>query len=118
MGAGARQTVRLDAGTWASAVASVTAGGETASSFRAAERLHARGAEATDGADRHPAIAAILRYFAWEHLPPKLQEVSRPFGELAERMADTLPSGPELTAGLRKLLEAKDCAVRAALDLP
>jgi hypothetical protein len=44
--------------------------------------------------------------------------VSRPFGELAERMADTLPSGPELTAGLRKLLEAKDCAVRAALDLP
>jgi hypothetical protein len=66
---------------------------------------------------RHPAVAGLLRYFAWEHLPPKLQEVSRPFGELAERMADTLPSGPELSAGLRKLLEAKDCAVRAALDL-
>ena len=69
-------------------------------------------------AERHPATAAILRYFAWQHLPERLQAVSRPFGELAEHMADTLPGGPELTAGLRKLLEAKDCAVRAALDLP
>jgi hypothetical protein len=68
--------------------------------------------------ERHPSTANILRYFAWEHLPPKLQEVSRPFGELAEHIADSLPSGPELTAGLRKLLEAKDCTVRAALDLP
>lgn len=68
--------------------------------------------------DRHPSVAGILRYFAWQHLPEKLQAVSRPFGELAELMADTLPSGPELTAGLRKLLEAKDCADRAALDLP
>ena len=66
--------------------------------------------------ERHPATAAILRYFAWQHLPPHLQAVSRPFGEMAERIADTLPPGPEVTAGLRKLLEAKDCAVRAALD--
>lgn len=63
---------------------------------------------------RHPAVAGLLKYFAWAHLPPKLQEVSRPFGELAERVAD-LPSGPEVTVSLRKLLEAKDCAVRAAL---
>ena len=69
-------------------------------------------------AGRHPAVAGILRYFAWEHLPPKLQAVSGPFSVLAYQLADTLPSGPELTAGLRKLLEAKDCAVRAALDLP
>lgn len=67
---------------------------------------------------RHPAVEALLRYFAWQHLPGHLQAVSRPFGELAEHMADTLPSGPELTAGLRKLLEAKDCAVRAVLDPP
>lgn len=66
--------------------------------------------------DRHPAVAQILRYFTWEHLPERLQEVSAPFQVLATHMADTLPSGPELTAGLRKLLEAKDCAVRAALD--
>ncbi len=57
----------------------------------------------------------ILRYFAWEHLPPKLQEVSQPFALLAVRMATTLPPGAEVSAGLRHLLEAKDCAVRAAL---
>ena len=62
----------------------------------------------------HPSTEAILRYFAYEHLPPALQEVSRPFAELALDMATRL-EGPELTAGLRKLLEAKDCMVRAAL---
>lgn len=59
----------------------------------------------------------ILRYFAWEHLPPKLQEVSRPIGELARQMVATLPPSAELSAGLRKLLEAKDCLVRAALEV-
>ena len=62
----------------------------------------------------HPSTAAILQYFAYEHLPPHLQEVSKPFGDLARSLAATL-DGPELTAGLRKLLEAKDCAVRARL---
>lgn len=57
----------------------------------------------------------ILKYFAYSHLPAKLQEISRPFGELAEHMERTLPDGPEKSAGLRKLLESKDCAVRAAL---
>ena len=66
----------------------------------------------------HPATAALLRYFVWEHLPVKLQKISKPFGVLAEDMASTLPPGPEVTVGLRKLLEAKDCMVRAALDLP
>lgn len=60
----------------------------------------------------------ILRYFAYSHLPAHLQEISKPFGEMAERFADTLPAGPELSAGLRKLLEAKDCIVRASLDRP
>jgi hypothetical protein len=58
----------------------------------------------------------ILQYFQYGHLPPHLQEVSRPIGELATQMALQLPAGPELSAGLRKLLEAKDCFVRAALD--
>lgn len=58
----------------------------------------------------------IMRYFAWAHLPPRLQTVSRPLGELAEAMDRALPDGPEKSAGLRKLLEAKDCFVRAALD--
>lgn len=63
----------------------------------------------------HPATAAILRYFEYAHLPAHLQAVSRPIGDLANRLAAELPEGPEVTVGLRKLLEAKDCLVRAAL---
>lgn len=58
----------------------------------------------------------MLKYFEYEHLPPHLQEVSKPIGELAKKMNDTLPDGAEKQAGLRKLLEAKDCFVRAKLD--
>jgi hypothetical protein len=57
----------------------------------------------------------MLQFFAYAHLPAHLQEISKPFGELAERMVATLPRNPERSAGLRKLLEAKDCAVRAQL---
>lgn len=60
-------------------------------------------------------IEHLLQYFAYEHLPPHLQEVSKPVGDLAREMAEKLPSNPETTAGLRKLLEAKDCFVRAKL---
>jgi hypothetical protein len=64
----------------------------------------------------HPSTAALLRYFDYEHLPPRLQAISKPVGDLARNMVAVLPEGPELTTGLRKLLEAKDCLVRAALD--
>ena len=57
----------------------------------------------------------MLQFFAYEHLPPHLQAISKPFGELAKQIVETLPSNPERTAGLRKLLEAKDCAIRAQL---
>lgn len=57
----------------------------------------------------------IMKYFAYEHLPTHLQEVSKPIGELARQMDETLPDGAEKSAGLRKLLEAKDCLVRAKL---
>lgn len=60
----------------------------------------------------------ILQFFTYSHLPAKLQEVSKPFGELAEGLVETLPRNPERTTALRKLLEAKDCAVRALLYLP
>ena len=56
----------------------------------------------------------IMQFFAYEHLPAKLQEVSRPFGTLAE-FIHTLPRSPERTVALRKLLEAKDAAVRASI---
>lgn len=63
---------------------------------------------------RHPAIAGVLQFFAYTHLPAHLQAVSRPFCELAEQVADG-PSNAETTVALRKLLEAKDAAVRALL---
>ena len=59
--------------------------------------------------------APILKYFAYAHLPENLQQVSKPLGELATAFDSTLPDGPEKSAGLRKLLEAKDCFVRAKL---
>jgi hypothetical protein len=57
----------------------------------------------------------MLQFFAYEHLPPRLQTFSKPFGDLAHFIVDTLPRNPERTVALRKLLEAKDCAVRAEL---
>ena len=67
---------------------------------------------------QHPATTALLRWFDYGHLPVPLRAVSGPVHDLAHTMAGYLPPGPEVTAGLRKLLEAKDCFVRAALDGP
>ena len=55
----------------------------------------------------------LLKYFKFDHLPPHLQEISKDFSELAHQMAARSGDVPEVMAGLRKLLEAKDCAVRA-----
>lgn len=60
----------------------------------------------------------IMQFFAYAHLPPHLQEVSRQFGFMAEQIVTTLPRNPERTVALRKLLEAKDAAVRALLAGP
>lgn len=60
-------------------------------------------------------MSPILKYFEYAHLPAHLQEVSKPIGDLAKLMDETLPDGAEKSAGLRKLLEAKDCLVRAKL---
>ncbi|EJD6043708.1 hypothetical protein AB7340_08590 [Providencia alcalifaciens] len=57
----------------------------------------------------------IMKYFEYQHLPAHLQGVSKPIGDLAKQMDEQLPDGGEKTAGLRKLLEAKDCLVRAKL---
>lgn len=57
----------------------------------------------------------IVQFFVYEHLPPHLQEVSRPFAVLAVQLVAELPRNPERTVALRKLLEAKDAAVRARL---
>ena len=57
----------------------------------------------------------IIKYFAYQHLPAHLQEVSKPIGDLATLMDESLPDGAEKSACLRKLLEAKDALVRAKL---
>ena len=57
----------------------------------------------------------IMQFFAYSHLPPRLQDVSRPFGEMAAKIVETLPRNPERAVALRKLLESKDAAVRALL---
>ena len=62
-----------------------------------------------------PTQDRMLQFFEYAHLPPHLQAVSKPFGELAELIVQGLPQNPERTVALRKLLEAKDCAVRAML---
>ena len=60
----------------------------------------------------------IMRYFEYSHLPPKLQAVSNQFYQVANWVDIALPEGAEKSTALRKLLEAKDAAVRAALDTP
>lgn len=57
----------------------------------------------------------LLQFFAFDHLPDHLKEISEPFSRLAHEIVLTLPRNPERTTALRKLLEAKDCAVRARL---
>jgi hypothetical protein len=60
----------------------------------------------------------LLQFFTYAHLPERLQLISKPFGDLANDMVQKLPKNPERTVALRKLLEAKDCAVRALLFQP
>jgi len=67
------------------------------------------GLRATDDAD------PILRFFAFAHLPPRLRAVSEVFHDTAHYVVRTLPHSAERTVALRKLLEGKDAAVRAAL---
>lgn len=63
----------------------------------------------------HPSVKHIMGFFRYAHLPPDLQKISKPVHDLAVEMVASGLQGAELTAGLRKLLEAKDCFVRAAL---
>jgi hypothetical protein len=60
-------------------------------------------------------IEPILQFFEFEHLREDLQRVSEPFCRLALELVASLPRNPERTVALRKLLEAKDAAVRTKL---
>jgi hypothetical protein len=57
----------------------------------------------------------MLKWFAFAHLPAHLQVVSVAFHELACHLCLQVQAGPERTVALRKLLEAKDAAVRATV---
>jgi len=63
----------------------------------------------------HESTKQVLQYLTYEHLPSDLAVVSQPICELAWGLATTLPPGPEVTVGIRKLLEGKDALCRAAL---
>jgi hypothetical protein len=57
----------------------------------------------------------IMQFFDYAHLPEHLRQVSMQFAMLATNIVETLPRNPERTVALRKLLEAKDAAVRARI---
>ncbi|MCF4173542.1 hypothetical protein [Vibrio sp. McD22-P3] len=58
----------------------------------------------------------ILKFFKYEHLPLKLQRISKPFSDMAHLIVNELPENEESLVALRKLLEAKDAAVRALVE--
>lgn len=65
---------------------------------------------------RHPSEEAVMRWLTKTgHLHPELRWVVEAHADLAELMRAQIPSDPELTLGLHKLKEAKDCFVRAAV---
>jgi len=57
----------------------------------------------------------IMKFFEYRHLPLSVQGVSADICDIAHKYEGGINDGPEKSAGLRKLLEAKDCFVRAAL---
>jgi hypothetical protein len=57
----------------------------------------------------------ILQFFAWDHLPPRLAQVSKPFQALAEAIVVDLPDNAERAVCLRMVLVAKDAAVRSVV---
>ena len=65
-----------------------------------------------------PQVEPMLQFFSYAHLPEPMQKVSRPFCDLAQLIVATLPRNPERTVALRKLLEAKDCGIRATIYRP
>jgi hypothetical protein len=58
----------------------------------------------------------LAQFFAYTHLPPHLQPISEMFYLAAVGLCKAVPKNPERTVALRKLLEAKDCAVRARVS--
>ena len=58
----------------------------------------------------------MLKWFEWKNLPENLQDVAEPFDNFARWLCEEIQPGPERTVAMRKLLEAKDAAVRATVQ--
>lgn len=71
--------------------------------------------ETTQAVPRQEPEDRMMKWFAFAHLPEHLRETSGSFHSLAHFISRTIPPGPERTVALRKLLEAKDAAVRATV---
>ena len=67
-------------------------------------------------AGRHPSTQQLVRYFAYAHLADPLRPIAMIYCSAARDLVSSLPDGPELTVALRKLVESKDCAIRAGVD--
>ncbi len=63
-----------------------------------------------------PTVDRMMQFFQYDHLPEPVQVASQPFCRLAAHVVSTWPKNAERTVTLRKLLEAKDCAVRSLLE--
>lgn len=57
----------------------------------------------------------LMQFFSYKHLPEVLAAKSKPFHDLAKIMVESVPANREMIKGLDKLLEAKDCMVRAVI---
>lgn len=60
-------------------------------------------------------LPLVMQFFKYDHLPGPLQVVSKPFGDLAQRVLELAPDNDQRELALQKILEAKDAAVRARL---
>ena len=90
---------------------------ELAKSFKESEdalEYPVRESHEEDDCDLCRAVSHVLQFFEYKHLPEYLQAVSEPFSQLAHKVARG-PQNAETTIALRKLLEAKDAAVRSVL---
>lgn len=63
---------------------------------------------------RKQKLSPMLKFFEYHNLPPELRIIAHPISNLAGMMDSELPEGSEKSAGLRKLVEAMDCFIRAA----
>ena len=66
--------------------------------------------------DEYSQVHNVLKYFKYDHLPEELQKISKPFALLALQIQNTMPFNAETATAMRKLLEAKDCAVRSVIS--